>query len=117
MGKVKPPDKENCYFLRKPLKEDSLKNVLMDILQLMAKSYKRRHSVSDIPSTRFIVSTVISLASLSSFESPQRPAQRHPSLLTLAEEPEEAVSPRYTTSNLKIIVADGTKRFHCAPFN
>lgn len=59
MGNIRPQDgiKEN-YFLRKPIKEESLKNVIFEIVQLwLSKSCKRRHSVSDIPSSRFIVST------------------------------------------------------------
>lgn len=82
MGKLRPQHdglKEN-YFIRKPIKEESLKNLILEIINLwLSKSSKRRHSVSDIPSSRFI-----------------RPAMRQPSLPSLEEEPPP----------LKILVAE-----------
>eukprot|EP00026_Physarum_polycephalum_P001158 Phypoly_transcript_01159.p1 GENE.Phypoly_transcript_01159~~Phypoly_transcript_01159.p1 ORF type:complete len:1003 (+),score=175.51 Phypoly_transcript_01159:241-3249(+) len=81
MGKLRPQEgiKEN-YFIRKPIKEESLKNLILELTNLwLSKSTKRRHSVSDIPSSRFI-----------------RPATRQPSLPILEEEP----------APLKILVAE-----------
>lgn len=105
MGNVRPQDGINDnYFLRKPIKEESLKNVILEIVQLwLSKSCKRRHSVSDIPSSRFIVSsTLLLICLLFYFEFLKRPAMRQPTMPSLGEEDETPAA------ELKILVAEGT---------